>query len=110
MRNRMRGVMGIGLAIVLALTLALAAIPAADAVAGPDLQWNDTATPSINPDDILQPGTDLCDMAVSADGDTVYVAGMLGPSPYSDYVGYSPSKTSLVRIVRIPIFPHSHFV
>ncbi|MFC2045710.1 WD40/YVTN/BNR-like repeat-containing protein, partial [Chloroflexota bacterium] len=75
----------IGLAFVLAFSLVAAALPVGEAVAGPPLKWNDTATPSIEPDKVLQPGTDLCDMAVSTDGDTVYVAGMLGPSPYSDY-------------------------
>ncbi|MFC2045857.1 hypothetical protein ACFLUH_04180, partial [Chloroflexota bacterium] len=74
-----------GLAVVLTLTLALAAIPAADAEAGPPLKWNRTDTPTVMPDLQLQPGTDLYDMAIGPDGDTVYVVGSVtNPFGYID--------------------------
>ncbi|MFC2045805.1 hypothetical protein ACFLUH_03910, partial [Chloroflexota bacterium] len=73
MKSRMKGAIGVGLAVVLALTLALAAIPAADAEAGPPLKWNKTDIPTVMPDRQIIFGSDLRDMA--ANGDTVYVVG-----------------------------------
>ena len=65
------------MAIMLTLSLIMAAVPVATVEAGPPLQWNKVSTPSMK-DNVLTPGTELYDVAASQDGDTVYVTGALG--------------------------------
>ena len=73
-------ILGIALAIVLAFGLVAAVMPADEVQAGTS-KWTRTNTPSIKTELQLQPGTDLYDMAIGPDGDTVYVVGALGPAP-----------------------------
>ncbi len=80
-KKKISSILGVGLAIVLAFVLVGAGLPANQAQADPGtLKWTKTGTPSMF-NNVLAPGTELYDMAIGSDGDTVYVVGALGPAP-----------------------------
>jgi hypothetical protein len=72
MKKKLTRMWGVGLVIVLMSTLCL--IPASPAAAAAELRWNTEVIPGA-PGYVLNPGTTLTDMAVSADDDIIYAVG-----------------------------------
>jgi hypothetical protein len=68
MKKELRNIFGIGLVVVLLISLFGLGIPAS---AGNILEWDDEGIPDTD-DEILAPGTDVRDVAVSGDGQTIY--------------------------------------